>query len=49
MFNIKPDDVNRNVVFVKVFNNTLDVILVIVIPSALMIGQGEERREGGVT
>lgn len=46
VFNVEPDDIVRNVVLVKARIHVLHIILVIVVPAALVVGQCEQGREG---
>lgn len=41
VFYVQPHDVDRQVVRIEIFHDSANVILVIVVPTALMIRQGE--------
>ena len=45
VFDVQPHHVHRDVMFVEVAVDGEHVLLVIVIPTALMVGQGEEGRQ----
>ena len=44
VFNVEPQDVVRDVVLIETFIHFLDVFFVAVVPSALVVTQGEHRR-----
>lgn len=46
VLNIQPDEVVWNVVLIKALIHCLNIILIIVVPAALVIGQTSQWRKG---
>lgn len=46
MLYVQPHDIIRNVMFIKSCIHGLYILLILVVPAALMVPQGEERGHG---
>ena len=47
MLDVQPDDIIRHVIFIEACIDSLDICLIPVVPTALVIGNGEVLGQGG--